>query len=263
MLVVGAAATVGSIAGAAAGAAFAKTQYEKIVSKLEEQKEHMSKNFDEKVKAIEEKSSSEKKELKEEITSLREENAKLMKKFEKSEGELANLTAEVSQAKEEAKKEAEEVKKEAEKKHQELMNKMEQDKNEMRLQQNMILSFLNIHPALQPPGPSHSGTQTVTEGLSGALGTTGTQGGLHGANMSTSQFSIVADFSDEDTEVVPDPQNPGPYINWLTALNYSKNHQVSNVAAEFSDDDIEVIPDPNSQVDQPTTSGHSKNPNII
>jgi len=261
MLVVGAAATVGSIAGAAAGAAFAKTQYEKIVSKLEEQKEHMSKNFDEKVKAIEEKSSSEKKELKEEITSLREENAKLMKKFEKSEGELANLTAEVSQAKEEAKKEAEEVKKEAEKKHQELMNKMEQDKNEMRLQQNMILSFLNIHPALQPPGPSHSGTQTVTEGLPEV---TGTQG-LNGANdqMSTSQFSIVADFSDEDTEVVPDPQNPGPYINWLTALNYSKNHQVSNVAAEFSDDDIEVIPDPNSQVDQPTTSGHSKNPNII
>lgn len=241
MLVVGAAAAVGSVAGAAAGAAFAKTQYEKIVSKLEEQKEHMSKNFDEKVKAIKQESASASKELKEENKKLRE--------------KLADLTTEVSQAKEEAKKEAEKAKKEAEKKHQELMNKMEQDKNEMRLQQNMILSFLNIHPALQPAGPSHSDAQTVTEGL---LGATGTQG-LNGANdqMSTSQFSIVADFSDDDTEVTPDPQNPGPYINWLTALNYRRNHQASNIADEFSDDDIEVISDrkdPNSQVDQVTVS---------
>lgn len=244
MLVVGAAATVGSIAGAAAGAAFAKTQYEKIVLELRNQNENRSKNFDKQLKAVEEKYSSvieksvkENEKLEEEKTKLEEEKAKLeeekielIRKFNKNQQEILNFM------------------KAAEEKHQ----KMEQERNEMRLQQDMILSFLNVHPALQPAGPSNSGAQTVTEGLSGA---TGIQG-LHGANdhMSTSQFSIVADFSDEDTEVVPDPQNPGPYINWLTALNYSKDYQASNIAAEFSDDDIEVILDPNSQVDQPMVS---------
>ncbi|VVC35275.1 Hypothetical protein CINCED_3A001623, partial [Cinara cedri] len=188
MLVIGAAAAVGSVAGAAAGAAFASTQYEKVISKLEEQNKNMSENCDKQVEAT------------------KKENKKLTEK-------LADLTTEVSQAKEEAKK-----------KHQELISKMEQERKEMQAKMDrdakatqakidMLLSFLNIHPALQPASPSHSGAQTVTEGLSGA---TGTQS-LHGANdhMSTSQFSIVADFSDDDIEVMPDQQAPSSYVDQL------------------------------------------------